>query len=484
VSEQTHKASLKALPGVSDLIGTVVRGGCCIGCGVCAGLNPEIQIARDEAGRYVAKLTATVGDSQPCSSPALVCPFADGNPDEDELGREQFGTGKLRDSHIGYYCATYAGYVSEGDFRAAGSSGGIASWLLTELLSRRQVDYVAHVAPRDPGDDSGPLFRYVLSTTADEVRLGSKSRYYPVEMSGIIASMLRQPGRYAVVGIPCFIKGLRLACRQSPVLRERLAFTVGIVCGHLKSAAFAEMYGWQCGISPADLRGIDFRTKLPGRPASDYAFTATGLKPDGPVSVIKPIAEAYGSNWGYGFFKYKACDFCDDVVGETADISFGDAWLSEYESDSSGTNMIVVRSPLLQSVLKEGASQGRLHLDTLSVDRAIASQAGGFRHRRDGLAYRLHLEDKAGRWRPAKRVQPNSTHLSRSQKRLFELRSRLAELSHVSFLAAKQAGDFDVFVRKMDPLIRAYDKFYRPALWLRALRKAKRLVCRLVSRGH
>src|SRR5690606_38702641 len=41
-------------------------------------------------------------------------------------------------------------------------------------------------------------------------------------------------------------------------------------------------------------------------------------------------------DWGAGFLQNPACDFCDDVVAETADIAFGDAWVEPYASDGPG----------------------------------------------------------------------------------------------------------------------------------------------------
>jgi coenzyme F420-reducing hydrogenase beta subunit len=297
-------------------------------------------------------------------------------------------------------------------------------------------------------------------------------------MSGILTEMLRRPGRYAVVGIPCFIKALRLACRESVVLKECVSFTVGIVCGHLKSTAFAEMFAWQCGVAPTDLRGIDFRTKLPGRPAFSYAVTVSGRRDTHPIAITKPTSELFGSNWGHGFFKYKACDFCDDVVGETADISVGDAWLPEYVSDSAGTNVVVVRSPALNAILAEAVGQGRLHLDSIPVEQVVASQAGGFRHRRDGLAYRLFVEDQAGRWRPAKRVYPSVNHLSAKLREIYALRYELGQASHAAFAVAKTKQDFSIFQQTMRPLTERYNRHYRRPLILRILGKFKRtLTC-------
>lgn len=457
---------------VADLFDTVVKNGCCIGCGVCAAFDPNISIKLDEYGRYIA--TRKSGELNISPIAARVCPFADGVPNENELGREAFGAATPFDSHVGYHVANYAGWVVESDYRMQGSSGGLASWLLVELLNSGLVDHVVHVAPTPTPNSGSSLFHFAMSSTPEEVRAKAKSRYYPVEMSGVITEMLERPGRYAVVGLPCFIKALRIACRESAILKERVVFTVGIVCGHLKSNAFAEMFAWQCGVALSELRTIDFRTKLPDRPASSYAVTVTGQRAGQTVTVTKPLSELFGTNWGHGFFKYNACDFCDDVVGETADISIGDAWMREYESDPAGTNVVVVRSRILNSLLTDAAGAGRLHLDSIPVEKVVESQAGGFRHRRDGLAYRLFLEDQAGRWRPTKRVAPSAKHLTAKLREIFTLRYELSNLSHSAFAAAKEKRNFGVFVEAMKPLCARYDRHYRRSLPLRVLGKIKR----------
>ena len=473
---------IPAQNSTTDLFATVVANGCCIGCGACASFDPKIQIKFDDHGRYVA--TQRSGGFPKNSAAARVCPFADGVPNEDELAREVFGQAGAFEPHIGYHVATYAGWVVESDFRAQGSSGGLATWLLVELLNRGLVDYVVNVAPQPAPTAGIPLFRFAISSTAAEVRAKAKSRYYPVEMSGVIFEMLQRPGRYAVIGIPCFVKALRLASRESAVLKERIAFTIGIVCGHLKSTAFAELFAWQCGIAPAELKAIDFRAKLPDRPAFSYAVTVAGERDGKSLTVTKPMSELFGSNWGHSFFKYKACDFCDDVVGETADISVGDAWLPEYVSDSAGTNVVVVRSQVLNSILADAAASGRLHLDSIPAEKVVESQAGGFRHRRDGLAYRLFVEDQAGRWRPTKRVTPSVTHLTPKLREIYALRYELGQASHAAFASAKVKNDFGFFLQIMNPLTARYDRYYRRSLILRILGKIKRIIISFGRRQH
>lgn len=98
--------------------------------------------------------------------------------------------------------------------------------MAAQLLARGLVDGVAHVVPAD-AQQAGRLFRYRISRSVDALREGAKSRYYPVEMSEVLREIRAVPGRYAVVGIPCFIKAVQLLRRQDALLRERIAFTLG-----------------------------------------------------------------------------------------------------------------------------------------------------------------------------------------------------------------------------------------------------------------
>lgn len=459
---------------LDTLFQTVVEGDYCIGCGMCAAFSPSIGMRVNARGQWQATLTDRPGDRAGGEDAAAVCPFADGNPNEDDLARELFPATIYSNGRIGRYLTNYAGYVREGSFRRQAGSGGLASWILCRLLDQRHVDAVVHVGALPPEAGQG-LFGFVVSRTPEEVLSRAKSRYYPVEMSAVIGHMIENPGRYAVVGLPCFIKALRLACRQSAVLRSRVAHTVGLVCGHLKSRAFAEMMAWECAIPPRDLVGFDFRTKRDGESASSYAITATGHVEGREVTVTKPVVSLFGTNWRYGFFKYNACDYCDDVVAETADVAVGDAWLPEYLGDSGGTSVVVVRTQFFERLLTEGIATGALKLDELTADRVAESQDAGLRHRREGLSYRLEAAASEGRWFPSKRVKPGFFALDARQREMFRRRHEIAVLSHEAFLRARQSGHFEDFVAEMRPPMLAYDRLYRPGFMLRVRRRLARM---------
>ena len=438
----------------------VVEGGYCIGCGACAARpTGQVNILMNSFGYYQAQLSPNGLPPEDFSS---VCPFSGQSVDEDTIAKELFSADGTHDyAMIGRCIACYAGYVTESPFRELGSSGGLTSWILCEMLCKKLVDGVLHVGP----DEGNQLFSYKISKTVAEVRARAKSRYYPVQLSEVLNFVRGLEGRFVVVGVPCFIKAVNLLKRADPVFRERIISTVGIFCGHLKSARFSEYLAAQIGAPLTDIADFNFRHKYSKGPASHYGFEVS--KRDG-NSVIRPMSEIYGNNWGYGFFKYEACNFCDDVTAETADIAMGDAWLPHFIQDPLGTNVVIVRSAKCNEILIEGLSSGRIHMEEIDAAQVIASQEAGLRDRREGLAYRLAVKDAEGTWHPKKRVVP-SNHLSLRRKQIYTLRQKISRATDVAFDEVRRTGSLAVFELNLRPLTDAYDAFYQPT-WCERLR--------------
>lgn len=362
-----------------------------------------------------------------------ICPFSPSALDEDDLAAAHFPAAGHRNDLIGRYEAAFVGHAAEDDYRVRGSSGGLVSWFAAELMKRGMVDGVAHVVANDETDRPGALlFSYRISRDPAELRQGAKSRYYPVELSAVLREIIDMPGRYAVVGIPCFIKAVRLRCAEDPVLAQRVAYTLGLFCGHMKSTRMAESFAWQMGASIEQVNGLDYRVKNPDRPANWYR--AQIRLRDGTTREQDWWHLADG-DWGAGFFQNSACNFCDDVVAETAGISFGDAWLEPYSSDGRGTNVMIIRDRELLDVARDGIATGRLALSEVDEEFVIATQAAGLRQRREGLSFRLAWP-KSG-IRPRKRVKPGWTGLTARRVCIYGMRYLLSAWSHRVFLTAR-----------------------------------------------
>lgn len=360
------------------------------------------------------------------------CPFSPTAPDEDAIAEQRFGSAPYQDEKIGRFEAAYVGHVAEAAFREQGSSGGMVSWVAAELLRTSLVDGVAHVAA--PSDTRDRFFEYRISHNPAELMNGAKSRYYPIELSKVIQHIRETPGRYAVIGVPCFIKAIHLLRRSDPMIAERVTHTLGLFCGHMKSKHMVESFAWQLGTELSQIAALDYRAKDPSRPANWYR--AHFLLRDG-SSAAQDWWHLADGDWGAGFFQYSACNFCDDVVAETADIAFGDAWIEPYSSDGRGTNVVIVRTPELHRLIESAIADGRLSLNGVDAPFIEQTQAAGFRHRREGLAYRLTWRRRGPK--PIKRVAPGAGSLSLRRRSIYRMRAAITWWSHRVFAVARAA---------------------------------------------
>jgi coenzyme F420-reducing hydrogenase beta subunit len=423
----------------------ITKSGLCIGCGACTMALPNVQMELDRYGQY-KPMSSPAEQRRRSEALAQTCPFSPVATNEDEIASVRFPQAPHRDPRLGRFETAYVGAVSEEPFRQQGSSGGMVSWVAAELVRRGMVDGVAHVRPKQ----GGIFFGYGMSRSVEEVHAGAKSRYYPVELSGVLDEIRRVPGRYAIVGIPCFIKAVHLARAQDPILAERISYTLGLFCGHMKSARLVESFAWQMDTSIEAVSGAEYRIKGPERPANWY--TAQLKLKDGSVRQ-KDWWYLGDGDWGAGFFQNSACNFCDDVLAETADISFGDAWVEPYSSDWRGTNVVVVRSPVLRDIVAEAISATRLELKPVDADYIANTQAAGFRQRREGLAYRLSWHRRG--LKPRKRVAP-SRDLPFQRKLIYRLRYGISLWSHRMFWLARQQHRPAIYVNWAHAALKLY----------------------------
>ena len=451
----------------------VVERDICVGCGACQfATRGEINVSRNDQGYYSADLSRAQPDS--LASASRVCPFSNESANEDTIARRVFADIPRQDPRIGRYLSIAAARVDDDDYLRGSSSGGLTSWILAKLLEAGHIDGVIHV-----GQGGDGLFSYRVSYSRQELHARRKSIYYSTSFNTALQSIHGDGRRYALVGVPCFIKSARLLCMEDNTLAGQLAYFIGLVCGHLKSAAFAELLAWQCGVGPDQLAAVDFRVKQPGQDAGRYSFAAQARCPgDHPANTdewtTRPTSQLLGGNWGHGLFQLNACNYCDDIFAETADVVLGDAWLPEYRADWRGTNILLCRNQLIQSLVDQAVSAGELFLQPLSPTQAASSQAGNFRHRHEGLALRLADDLNAGLWTPKKRVLPDHNVVNARRRELIRRRRALSAASHDLFAEARRQDSLALFITRITPLIQHYEKCNTPSLPRRLLGLAKR----------
>jgi len=380
----------------SSVIPTVVEKNLCIGCGICTTLCPRevLTMQWNRCGEY------NPVEVKPCTTECglclQVCPFADNEQNEDVIGDRLYGTVEdiQHRSETGYYLATYVGHSEK--HRPTSASGGIVTWLLETLLIDGIVDHVVCVAPTG---DPERLSAFKICNTIEDLRTSAGSAYYPVEMSHVIKHILETPGRYAITGLPCFIKALRLAQQSNIKLRERIVITVGLTCGQLKSSQFTDYIATLAGVR-GEVTRVCYRGKSPDHMANNYHYSFTTREGEArKIFWSEGIAKVWTNRW----FTLNACNHCDDVFAECADITCMDAWLPEYLHDSQGTSLVLVRSPLVKDLIEKG--QG-VSLDVIPIEKVVQSQAAVTSLKTQNLAYRLYLNKHNGNRILKKRVKP------------------------------------------------------------------------------
>ena len=359
-----------------NVIQEVVAKNWCIGCGMCAAVCPKkrLKIVWNDRGEYNPVEVDGCDDcSENCSLCYQVCPAHGKIKNETDIGHQWYGQveGIQHTDETGYFLSSYVGYSK--DHRANGASGGMATWMLETLLTSGEVDAVAAVG-RTTNPDK--LFEFRICQTIEEIRGCSRSAYYPVETSQVIQHILNNDGRYAIIGLPCVCKAIRLAQDKMPRLKQRIKVVLGLTCGHQCSRFFAEYICALGGGNPHELKEFIFRTKDLRQPASNHAINFRSG--EGSNEVAKQILWKDGVSFAYmnGYFQLPGCFYCDDVFAECADVVFMDAWLPEYSTQPEGHSLVLLRDLGIDRFIRKAVQKDELSLVVLPLGKVIQSEQG------------------------------------------------------------------------------------------------------------
>ncbi len=377
-----------------NTVDKVAKEGLCCGCGVCAGVCPAGCLEmRMISGEYRPSLVGKCSAS--CGVCLSACPFYDHELLRDGMAKDLFGQQQDvgYDEALGYYLKAYIGHSQVADQRERGASGGMATWLLERLLESGQVDRVIAVgAVQDRGQ---PLFRYEEYADAEQVRAAAGSKYYPVDVSRALRGIWQDSAdhRFAIVGLPCVVQGVRRAMTRYPRLARRVRFLLGIVCNHCPGSYYTEFLCGLAGVQSSNVRTVAHRQKGI-ESAVDYRFQA--MTNDGRWSRSVGFQGWPSRFWSKQFFACDACSYCDDLFAEMADAVFMDAWLKEFLPETRGTSIVVVRNAELQEVLNSGCRDGLCELQTCPVETIVASQKNQVKRKKQSIRHRMFLRTRSG----------------------------------------------------------------------------------------
>lgn len=384
---------------MTNVIDSIVKNNLCVGCGICLHACPDgiLHIQTNGYGELVPFLAQEC--QKDCGACYKVCPFGDGNSNEDQIGQERFSSlsGIKHDPATGFYLSSFVGHVSSEQSRERSASGGLATWILKKLLLEGCIDAAICVSP-SPENES--LYTYRVAKDVEDIESCSGSAYYPVQLSDVISYITRTPGRYAITALPCFTKGLRLAQKRNNILRERIVCILGLTCGQMKNKQYTRYLAPLSGVQ-GELSSVHYRGKAADQPTTNYFFSCESENGEkGTLYWDDGASKAWLSRW----FTLNACNYCDDIYAECADAVVMDAWLPEYVSEWRGTNLLLVRDRMILELVTDGVDNGEIIASSVPVSKIVQSQSGLIVFKRDDLRTRLWIAKRRGDIVPTKRV--------------------------------------------------------------------------------
>lgn len=301
-------------------------------------------------------------DCNHCRLCLKVCPSY--SIDKAKLNREIFGK-EPEDKLLGHYIDCYLAYSNDYDVRYNSASGGLVTSLLVFALEQGLIDgaLVTRLKKNSPLEPEPFIAR-----TREDILEASGSKYCPTHANIALKEIVEKEGRYAVVGLPCQIDGIRKAEASNKILRERIKFHFGIFCSHTLTFGGTEFLLRKLGIRNEELVEILYRSR--GWPGGIVIRLNNGgerfIPNQGPLWKII---------FGGFFFTSSCCLSCSDVTNELADISFGDPWLREIMmTEREGKSVIISRSKQGESLLHAASSNGAITLEVLDAKDVITSQ--------------------------------------------------------------------------------------------------------------
>jgi coenzyme F420 hydrogenase subunit beta len=404
--------TMEVFLGFTHLERTVITNNFCCCCGLCVAVCPRNNLTMRENGfsELFPDHSGTCGKG--CDLCQQVCPFAEGNEDEEALGSSLFKGQEnfVKNESIGWIHDTFVGRVTEMKQRMQAPSGGMTTAVLISLLQRGDIDAAIVVDP----ESNRPWFRSIIATSPDQILASRGSTYHTVDLSETLRAVINGPEcKYAVVALPCAVKAIRLAQQRIPMLRRRISLVLGLTCGSCRSLNFTDLLVGLLGGGDGLLR---FRSKHSACQANDFSFEMGNRK--------KRIGFRKGL-FGFLFMNHigelKSCLFCDDIFAELADGTFMDAWLPEFINDPSGMNLIVSRNTNISTVVSElfenGISEGK-HITSAQIEE---SQLGVIEKKRAELPFRCDVASRST-WVPKKRFKMLCPDNLVSEKAVAQLR--------------------------------------------------------------
>jgi len=220
------------------------------------------------------------------------------------------------------------------------------------------------------------------------------SVYHSVSFTGAIGLLRDAPGPVLLVALPCQLAGIRKFIHsEEPAIREKIALTVGLVCGRSFSEHAPKAFMTYKGISHS-LGSLRYRgdgkvgtIRIPSSSGGEHVFPR------------KDFAEEkeridYRAAFSQAVYRLR-CRVCRDHMNLLGDVVFGDAWLSRCREEKE--SLIIARTPKGVRAIEDLTAAGSLTAGAGSVEDLVESQSRALVYGGAARQYRASLAAKGTR---------------------------------------------------------------------------------------
>lgn len=357
------------------LLSQIVEKQFCVGCGTCVAVCPfsALRMKETRNGYYVPVCDEEI-TCMSCKSCLNTCPamYMAVPPRKDwSLPLMNFD---INAPLLGSVIGAYIGYAKEQRVRTKGSSGGITSALLICALESGLIDG-AIVVGMNKEQPWKPEVK--IAKTREEILEAAGSKYAVVPVNSILKSVRKMSGKFALVGLPCHIRGLRMIQEEkSHGISNKICLRIGLFCGLNFRTTGTSFLLSKLGIRNLKaIQRLEYKHSYPGR------FYVKLSDKELQVANASALLQ---------LFRSEACTFCSDLTNELADISVGDIY-SVHSKDAVG--VILTRTKMGENILLKAVSNGCLDTHRTGINQVVESQFTGLIYKKNGSVVRKHLTD-------------------------------------------------------------------------------------------
>lgn len=323
------------------MIDIVVKKNLCTNCGTCIAACPFNAIFYEQKENNF-EIKVDWKKCRKCGLCLKVCPGL--GVDFKNLNKNIFKKDKkIRyDQNLGYFRNCYLAYSRDSNIRFQCSSGGAITSTLIYLLRNKIIDGALVTAM----DSRRPLLsKPFIAYSEKEVIEARGSKYTPVLLNQCLKEIMKsKKQRFAVVGLPCHIQGIRKFQKINPTLKVKIKICLGLVCGQEVNFSGTRFILKQLKTKFDEVKKIQYR-------GDNWPGEIIVFKKNGKVKKL-PFPEVFRT-FTMGFFTPERCFLCTDFTNELADISFGDAWIPKLIKRRQGVNFVITRTKQGQELLEK-----------------------------------------------------------------------------------------------------------------------------------